>query len=52
MSIGCVLIYLYVDDLLILGDNAKVIGNTKSVLKKNFEMKNLSIADIIRILMV
>jgi len=37
----CVLIYLYVDDMLILGTNLLVVNETKKLLFSLFEMKNM-----------
>ena len=37
----CVIIYLYVDDMLIFGTNIDVINNTKLLLSLHFEMKDL-----------
>lgn len=42
-----VIICLYVDDLLIFGTSMRIIEFTKSLLKKNFEMKDLGEADVI-----
>jgi len=43
----CIITYIYVDDMLILGTNIKVIKSTKQMLSSNFDMKNLGIADVI-----
>jgi hypothetical protein len=42
-----VILCLYVDDILILGTNLKVIEEIKSFLSQNFEMKDLGVADVI-----
>ena len=43
----CVILCLYVDDILIFGFNINVIYETKSYLSKNFDMKDLGKADVI-----
>ena len=43
----CVLICLYVDDMLILGTNLLVVNETKKLLSSLFEMKDMSEADVI-----
>jgi hypothetical protein len=40
-------VYLYVDDILILGTSLDVIKETKDFLSNNFEMKDLGEADVI-----
>jgi hypothetical protein len=42
-----VILYLYVDDILILGTSLDVINETKDFLSNNFEMKDLGEADVI-----
>jgi hypothetical protein len=42
-----VILWLYVDDILIFGTNMKVIHEVKSFLSKCFDMKNLGEADVI-----
>ncbi|KAL0561584.1 hypothetical protein IC582_002018 [Cucumis melo] len=37
----CIIICLYVDDMLIFGSNLHVINDVKSMLSANFDMKNL-----------
>ena len=44
---ACIIVCLYVDDMLILGTNIEVIKSTKRMLSKNFDMKNLRVADVI-----
>ena len=44
---ACIIVCLYVDDMLILGTNINVIKSTKRMLSNNFDMKNLRVADII-----
>ena len=39
-----VILLLYVDDMLIVGQNAGVIGNLKKDLFKSFDMKDLGLA--------
>ena len=42
-----VIVCLYVDDMLIMGSNSQVIGETKRMLSKNFSMKDMGLADVI-----
>jgi len=44
---GCVLICLYVDDVLIFGTNLLVVNETKKLLSSLFEMKDMGKADVI-----
>ena len=44
---GCVILCLYVDDILIFGNNINVIKEVKDFLSSNFEMKDLGEADVI-----
>ena len=44
---ACIIICLYVDDLLILGTNIEAIKSTKRMLFNNFDMKDLGVADVI-----
>ena len=44
---GYVIICLYVDDMLIMGSNNKMINDTKKILTTRFEMKDLGLADVI-----
>ena len=44
---GCVIVCLYVDDMLILGSNMDVIKSTKQMLSSKFDMKDLGVADVI-----
>ena len=44
---ACIIICLYVDDMLILETNIKVIKSTKRMLSNNFDMKDLGVTDII-----
>ena len=43
----CVVMCLYVDDMLIMGTNRSVIESTKKMLNSNFYMKDLGLADVI-----
>ena len=45
--IGYVIVCLYVDDLLILGNNKAIITSTKDMLSSRFDMKDLGLADVI-----
>ncbi|KAL0554630.1 hypothetical protein IC582_008556 [Cucumis melo] len=43
----CIIICLYVDDMLIFGSNLHVTNDVKSMLNVNFDMKDLGEADVI-----
>jgi len=43
---NCVLICLYVDDMLIFGTNLLVVNKTKKLLSSLFEMKDMGEADV------
>ncbi|KAL0558516.1 hypothetical protein IC582_003090 [Cucumis melo] len=43
----CIIICLYVDDMLIFGSNLHVINDVKSMLNANFDMEDLGEADVI-----
>jgi hypothetical protein len=44
---GYVIIYLYMDDMFILGNKNYIIKSTKKILTYNFEIKDLGVANII-----
>ncbi|CAL8084501.1 unnamed protein product [Prunus armeniaca] len=44
---ACVIVCLYVDDMLIIGTNKDIINSTKKMLNSSFDMKDLGLADII-----
>ncbi|CAM8965807.1 unnamed protein product [Rhodiola kirilowii] len=44
---GYVLLCLYVDDILIVGNNEEMVKSTKSMLNSRFDMKDLGLADVI-----
>ena len=44
---ACIIVCLYVDDMMILGTNIEVIESTKRMLSNNFDMKDLGVADVI-----
>ncbi|GKA19098.1 putative RNA-directed DNA polymerase [Tanacetum coccineum] len=46
-SSGYVILCLYVDDMLIVGSNDKMIRSTKDMLKSKFDMKDMGLADVI-----
>ncbi|GJV88812.1 retrotransposon protein, putative, ty1-copia subclass [Tanacetum coccineum] len=46
-SAGYVILCLYVDDMLIVGSNDKIIRSTKDMLKSKFDMKDMGLADVI-----
>lgn len=41
-----VILCLYVDDMLIMGNNCDIITTTKKMLIKHFDMKNMGIGDV------
>jgi len=43
----CIIVSLYVDDMLIVGTNIEIIKSTKRILSNSFDMKDLGVADII-----
>ena len=47
LSKGYILVCLYVDDLLIIGSDTDMIKQTKKILIKQFDMKDMGITDII-----
>ncbi|CAL8091268.1 unnamed protein product [Prunus armeniaca] len=44
---ACVIVCLYVDDMLIIGTNKDIINSTKKMLNSSFDMKDLGLADLI-----
>ncbi|GJZ63135.1 zinc finger, CCHC-type containing protein [Tanacetum coccineum] len=46
-SSGYVIMCLYVDDMIIIGSNDKMIKSTKDMLKLKFDMKDIGLADVI-----
>ena len=44
---GCVILCLYMDDILIFGSNMQFINDVKSFLSRNFDMKDLGPVDVI-----
>nr|GEX39806.1 Pol polyprotein [Tanacetum cinerariifolium] len=46
-SSGYVILCLYVDDMLIVGSNDKMIKSTKDMQKSKFSMKDMGLADVI-----
>ena len=44
---GYVILCLYVDDMLIVGSNDKIIKSTKEMLNSKFDMKDMGLADVI-----
>ncbi|GKD60937.1 retrovirus-related pol polyprotein from transposon TNT 1-94, partial [Tanacetum coccineum] len=47
ISSGYVILCLYVDDMLIVGSNDKMIKSTKDMLKLKFDMKDMGLANVI-----
>ena len=46
-QMGYVMVCLYVDDMLIIGSNNECIVSTKRLMSKNFDMKDLGVADVV-----
>ncbi|GJZ86357.1 retrotransposon protein, putative, ty1-copia subclass [Tanacetum coccineum] len=46
-SSGYVILCLYVDDMLIVGNYDKIIRSTKDMLKSKFDLKDMGLADVI-----
>ncbi|XP_071913959.1 uncharacterized protein [Coffea arabica] len=44
---GYVILCLYVDDILIVGSNDKMVKSTKDMLNSKFDMKDMGLADVI-----
>ena len=44
---GYVILCLYVDDMLIIGSNDKMVKSTKAMLSTRFDMKDMGLADVI-----
>ena len=44
---GYVIVCLYIDDMLIVGNDNKMITSTKNILNLRFDMKDLELADVI-----
>ena len=42
-----IVLYLYVDNILLFGSNLSIINETKSFLCSKFEMKDMDVADVI-----
>ena len=42
-----VIVCLYVDDMLIMGSNSVIINETKNMLNRNFDMKDMGLVDVI-----
>ena len=42
-----IIVYLFVDEMLILSNNDHMIKSTKKMLTKKFVMKNLGVVDVI-----
>ena len=43
----CIIVCIYVDDMLTLGTNIEIIKSTKRMLSNSFDMKDLGVTDII-----
>ena len=46
-ELGYVIVCLYVDDMLIIGSDDKMIAFTKNLLNSRFDMKDMGLADVI-----
>ncbi|XP_020258311.1 uncharacterized protein LOC109834691 [Asparagus officinalis] len=44
---SCILLCIYVDDILLFGSNIGIINETKSILSSKFEIKDMGVADVI-----
>ena len=44
---GYIIVYLYVDDILIVRSNDRMIKSTKDMLNSRFDMKDMGLADVI-----
>ena len=44
---GCVILYLYLDDILIFGSNMHFINDVKFLLSRDFDMKDLGRVNVI-----
>src|SRR3954467_9456337 len=44
---GYILLCLYVDDMLIIGSNDKMVKSTKDMLNSKFDMKDMGLANVI-----
>ena len=44
---GYVILCLYIDDMLVVGNNDKMVRFTKNILKFSFELKDMGLVDII-----
>lgn len=47
MNGECVIIYLYIDDMLTIGTNYDVVCETKGFLASNFDVKNMGEVNVI-----
>ena len=47
MELRYVIVCLYVDDMLIVGSDDKMIASTKNILNSRFDMKDIGLADVI-----
>ena len=46
-ELGYVIVCLYVDDMLIVGSDDKMIASTKNMLNSRFDMKDMGLVDVI-----
>ncbi|KAJ9544788.1 hypothetical protein OSB04_024495, partial [Centaurea solstitialis] len=51
-EIGYVILCLYVDDMLIIGSNDKMVKSTKNMLKARFDMKYMGLANLILVIQI
>jgi len=49
---GYVILCLYVDDMLIIGSDDKIIRSTKDMLKSKFDMKDIGLRDVILVVKI
>ena len=46
-ELGSVIVYLYLDDMLIVGSDDKMIASTENMLNSRFDMKDMELANVI-----
>ena len=44
---GYIILYIYIDDMIIVGSNDKVIQSTKDMLNSKFDIKDMGLANVI-----
>ena len=46
-KLGYVIVCLYVDDMIIVGNDDKMMASTKNILNSRFDIKDMGLADVI-----